>query len=110
MLIAFVHNGKAFLPEMAAYSDYFSSVGVDTRIVLKKNLEDIHSDVEWHFMGIHSRKENHGRVIIHEYASASTPPLAQLKNVMKRLANIEPDFRIFLNEYVKRKLGFSDSV
>ena len=110
MLIAFVHTGKAFLPGMAAYSDYFSKLGIDTTIVLKNNLEEIKPDVEWHFMGVHSRKAKHSKVIIHEYASASTPPLGNIKNATKKLVNIKPDFRIFLNEYVKGKFGFTDSV
>ena len=110
MLIAFVHTGKAFLPGMTAYSDYFSRLGVNTSIVLRKNLKDLRPDVEWHFMGVHSRKTVQGSIVIHEYASASTPPFANLKNKSKRLVNIKPDFRIFLNEYVKQKLGFHDSV
>src|SRR5215204_2632482 len=110
MLIAFVHTGKAFLPGMAAYSDYFSGLGVNTRVVLKKNLKGLKPDVEWHFMGVHSRKMCPGSVIIHEYASASIPPFANLKNAIKKRVNIKPDFRIFLNDYVREKLDFNDSV
>src|SRR5688500_18033678 len=110
MLIAFVHTGKAFLPGMAAYSDFFSKLGINTTVVLTNNLEKIKPDVEWHFMGVHLRKKKRSRIIIHEYASASTPPSGNLKNATKRLASIKPDFRIFLNDYVRGKFGFTDSV
>ena len=110
MLIVFVHTGKAFLPGMAAYSDYFSRLGINTCAVLKKNLKDLKPDVEWHFMGVQSKKMCPDSIIIHEYASASTPPFANLKNAAKKSINIKPDFRIFLNEYVKEKFGFNDSV
>ena len=110
MLIAFVHSGKAFLPGMAAYADYFSRLGINTCEILKKDLKDLKPDVEWHFMGVHSSKMCPDSVIIHEYASSSTPPFANLKNAIKTWINIKPDFRIFLNEYVQEKFGFIDSI
>jgi glycosyltransferase involved in cell wall biosynthesis len=110
MLIAFVHTGKAFLPGMEAYSGYFSKRGIEATILLKKNLKNRKPDIEWHFMGTHLKKAYHSSVIIHEYASASIPPFADLKNAIKRKLNIKPDFRVFLNEYVKEKFQFTDSI
>lgn len=110
MLIAFVHTGKAFLPGMKAYADYFLKHGIETVIVLKKELKNIKPDVEWHFMGSHFRKTHGPSLLIHEYASASTPPFAEIKNSIKRKLNVTPDFRLFLNEYVKEKFQFTDAI
>ena len=110
MLIAFVHSGKAFLPGMEAYSDFFSHRGVDTCMVLKRELRKRQPDIEWHFMGTHFKRDFSSSVIIHEYASASIPPFSGLKDAVKRHLNITPDFRIFLNEYVRDKLRLAGSI
>ena len=99
MLIAFVHTGNAFLPGIAAYSDYFSRLKVNTVSVLRKNLNDINPDVEWHFMGVHLNKRKPGRIIIHEYASASTPPFANLKNIAKKWTMPIRDWKSALNQF-----------
>jgi hypothetical protein len=37
MTIAFVHNDKAFLPEMEAYSHFFSGYHIKCEVVTKKD-------------------------------------------------------------------------
>jgi Glycosyl transferases group 1 len=108
MTIAFVHPHKAFLPEIEAYTDFFSGHGIKTMVVHPKDINKINADVEWHFMGSHSfRKKN--KITIHEYASASMPPFSLIKDRIKKYINAVPDYRIFNNEYVKQQFQFNDS-
>ena len=67
------------------------------------------ADVEWYFMGTQVRRRKNA-VVIHEYASASVPPFAAFKNVVKKSLNCLPDYRIFYSEYVRRQFNFSDTI
>ncbi|MGB8193302.1 MAG: glycosyltransferase [Chitinophagaceae bacterium] len=109
MLITFIHNNKAFLPEVSAYVDYFSARGITCEVIKSADLEKIKPDVAWHFMGTDTGKKN-GWLTIHEYTSSSVPPMAALKNALKRINNAKPDYRIFLNEYVRSAFSFSDGI
>ena len=107
MQIVFIHRSKAFLPELDAYTRYFNQQGIQTTILT--NLEkDVPADVEWYFMGTYSKRK--AVVTIHEYASASVPPVASLKDLVKRKINAKPDFRIFNNDYVRQQLAFRDTI
>lgn len=108
MTIAFVHNNKALLPELYAYSDFFSRYNVKCEVVTKKELKGVSRQIEWFFMGFDTSKRSDGILKIHEYASASIPPLRRLKDQVKRYFNAQPDFRLFLNEYVRSRLPFND--
>lgn len=108
MLIGFIHEGKAFLPEAEAYADFFCSKGVKVLITVPERAGKNPMDIEWHFMGTHYRRNNSKAVVIHEYTSASTPPFAKLKNLVKKAWNCQPDYRLFLNEYVRNRFSFSD--
>jgi glycosyltransferase involved in cell wall biosynthesis len=110
MLIAFVHNSKAFLPEIAAYTNYFTRMGSRCEVTDGRRLHKLQPTVAWHFMGIDRQKKQEGIFTIHEYVSASTPPAARLKNAVKRMISVQPDHRVFQNEYVKNALGFNDGV
>lgn len=109
MLIAFVHNQQSFLPEVRAYEDYFSKRGVQCEIVKEQSLPLLRPDVAWYFMG-----SNTGRlanaIIIHEYTSASVAPFAGMKNVVKKWLNVKPDYRLFLNDFVRESFDFKDGV
>src|SRR5690349_799671 len=109
MTIAFIHPHKAFMPEIIAYVDFFSAMGVTTRVIKPQEVEAIQCDVEWHFMGRHTRR-NKNRIIIHEYASASVPPFSKVKDRIKQLINTRPDYRIFNNEYVLKQFSSNDKV
>lgn len=109
MTIAFFHNGLAFLPELEAYSDFFQQRNIKCLIVPpnQKPIEDF--DVEWHFMGTGKRRKKNS-ILIHEYGSLSVPPASHLKDFIKRQLNEIPDYRIFLNEDVKKNLHFNDNI
>jgi glycosyltransferase involved in cell wall biosynthesis len=47
---------------------------------------------------------------IHEYASASIPPYAWLKDQVKHWTQPQPDYRIYQNGWVRERMGFADGV
>lgn len=110
MRIAFVQTGQSFMPEVNAYIDYFSSKNVDCIVIPPGKLNNLKTDVEWFFMGVDYSPARKNVLRIHEYTSASTPPAAGLKDFVKRLTVTAPDYRVFLNDFVRKRLGFSDSV
>ncbi len=110
MTIAFIHNQRAFLPEIEAYISFFSTCpGITTAIWDQTATPGIQADVEWYFMGMH-RKRKKNNVVIHEYASASLPPFATAKNALKTYFNCVPDYRIFYSPYVQQQFGFTPGV
>jgi glycosyltransferase involved in cell wall biosynthesis len=110
MTIVFVHPHKAFLPEIEAYIRYFRKYPVQCEVTTKEKARLLKPQVEWFFMGTDVSKPRHGIYKIHEYASASVPPGRRWKDRMKRYFNAQPDFRLFLNEYVNSRFGFSDGI
>lgn len=109
MTIAFIHTNKSFLPEVGAYVDYFKSRGVRCEVVRPEGLQLIKPDVAWYFMGTHFKKMR-GVVTIHEYTSASVQPFSSVKDAIKKWSNAKPDYRIFLNGYVRSAFSFNDDV
>ncbi|KYP16056.1 hypothetical protein [Flavihumibacter sp. CACIAM 22H1] len=110
MTIAFVHASTAILPEIAAYRQYFTNLGYQTRECSLAELSKNPADIEWHFMGIHTRRTNPSALLIHEYASRSAGRFGRLKDQLKKWINIRPDFRLFLNEYTRAGLNFTDQL
>ena len=110
MLIAFVHPHKSFIPELDFYSGYFRNRSVNVEIVTPDQIQKIKPDVEWHIMGTDYASPKNPVIKIHEYSSASVPPLRKLKNYSKKIFNTKPSYRIFLNEYVRSCFGFQDDV
>ncbi|HVM89213.1 MAG TPA: hypothetical protein VMT76_13575 [Puia sp.] len=110
MKIAFVHPHKAFLPEIEAYQAFFSRYNIETAVVRPEAIDTISADVEWHIMGIDRSKKKKGMIKVHEYASASVRPFAGLKNYSKKILNPTPDYRLFLNEFVKSKLRLKEKI
>jgi glycosyltransferase involved in cell wall biosynthesis len=110
MKIAFIHNQKAFLPELIAYRDFFRKQNIQTCEV--KYGEEVNSgaDVFWYMMGFYPKSKYKNKIIIHEYASASVPPYRRWKDFLKKTFHPGPDFRIFLDEYVQSQIGISDEV
>lgn len=78
--------------------------------VLSKRIDHAPADVEWHFMGMDCSKLDPKICKIHDYASASVPPFRSAKDLFKRVLNSTPDYRLFLNAYVKSRLGITDNV
>ncbi len=110
MRIAFIHPHKAFLPEIDAYQKFFSTFNVKTIVIKPDEIHQMNADVEWHFMGIDKSEKKEDSIKIHEYTSASISPFGQLKNFSKKILNVKPDYRLFLNEYVQDKFGFDDEI
>jgi glycosyltransferase involved in cell wall biosynthesis len=110
MIIAFVHNNKAFLPEVEAYRQFFTRYNISCEVVNKDDLGLVHRHVEWRLMGTDLTKPKEGILKIHEYCSTSTPPWRAWKNKSKSFFNAQPDFRLFLNPYVKKAFAFHDRI
>ncbi|HMH32948.1 MAG TPA: glycosyltransferase [Puia sp.] len=110
MTIAFVHSHRSFLPELDAYSHFFSAYGIQTTEIRSSEIAGSRADLFWHFMGTDSGHAKKDVVTIHEYGSASVPPFRKWKDLIKRSLSSKPGFRIFLNEYVKESMGFTDDV
>ena len=108
--ILLLSSGKAYLPEIEAYKKYLSNDDyqfVDSRELGTIDFKEF--DLIWKFMGTDFHKTINVP-IIHEYASLSTGNFAKAKNCIKRVFNIRPELRIFLNENVKREFNFNDNV
>ena len=71
------------------------------------------ASVVWWFCGRVPLREAHrlrGAFQIHEYASASIPPYAWLKDQVKHWTQPRPDYRIYQNGWVRERMGFADGV
>lgn len=110
MKIAFVHNQKAFLPEVEAYHRFFASYGIDCTEIRPEALKQTAADVEWFFMGSDFSTLREGRFRIHEYVSASVPPYRKFKDLVKSFFNTQPDYRLFQNAFVKDCFHFRDQI
>lgn len=110
MTIAFIHNNQAFLPAIEVYRSFFARFsGVETEVHCLQGRSGRNTEVEWYFMGSHLKRQP-GTVVVHEYASASVPPFARIKNLIKKNINCLPDYRIFHNEYVRKQFSFQDNI
>lgn len=113
MLIDFVHLGDAYLPELQAYRHYIEGLGHGVRLHRRPETIPPHAEVIWWICGLvpHMVHERHATAFhIHEYASASVPPWAWAKDRLKRIRQPRPGYRIFQNEWVRHRMGFTDSV
>ncbi|MFM7839185.1 MAG: hypothetical protein ACKO6K_06425 [Chitinophagaceae bacterium] len=110
MSIVFVHNQKAFLPELEAYQRFFSARGIECHAVTPEEVQQYAARVEWYFMGTDLSRPKPGVLRIHEYCSASVAPFRKLKDFFKSFVNTQPDFRIFQNEFVRQSFYFQDSI
>ena len=110
MKIAFIHNHRAFLPELAAYQDFFQKQNIETVVANYGEETRSGADVYWYFMGYYPKSFHRKKLIIHEYSSASVPPYRKLKDFLKSKMTPRPDFRIYLNEYVREQMNIHDEV
>lgn len=95
---------------MDAYRQFFSGYQITCEIVNKNDLGLIHRHVEWWMMGTDLTKPKEGIFKVHEYCSSSVPPWRWWKNWWKSFFNAQPDFRLFLNEYVRKAFNFHDHI
>lgn len=82
----------------------------EVRYVLAEDPGDLDAsdvDVVHQMMGYDPPWRRYPRPRIHDYASLSTPPLAPLKDWVKRSAQPRPVLRSFLSPYVRDRLSFA---
>lgn len=113
MLIHFIHRGDAYLPELAAYAAFLQSRGHAGQV--HRHLDSVPQDAQvlWWMCGRVAPAEAQrfpSAVQVHEYASASVPPLAWIKDCAKRWRQPRPHYRIFQNDWVRARLDPGDGV
>jgi glycosyltransferase involved in cell wall biosynthesis len=113
MLIHFIRNGPSYLPEIDAYCAYIQTHGHQTMVYDSSHSVPASASVVWWFCGLVPLREAHrlrGAFQIHEYASASIPPYAWVKDQVKHWTQPRPDYRIFQNGWVRERMGFADGL
>ena len=113
VLVHFVRNGPAYLPELDAYSAFITSQGHQALVHDTSTSVPLNAQVVWWMCGRVPASEARRlkqAFQIHEYASASVPPHAWLKDVVKHWTQPRPDYRIFQNGWVRERMGFNDGV
>lgn len=113
MLIHFIRNGPSYLPEIDAYCEYIKARGHQGIVHDNSHSVPTSASVVWWFCGHVPLLEAHrlrGAFQIHEYASASIPPFALAKDLVKHWIQPRPDYRIYQNGWVRERMGFADGV
>jgi glycosyltransferase involved in cell wall biosynthesis len=110
MKIAFIHNHRAFLPELSAYRSFFETQNIETCIAKYGEEDKSGADAYWYMMGFYPKSFRKKKLIIHEYSSASVPPYRKLKDFLKCKLNPRPHFRLYLNEYVRGQINIHDEI
>ena len=113
VLVHFVRNGPAYLPELDAYVAFITSHGHQALVHDDSTSVPTNAQVVWWMCGRVSSTQARrlkNAFHIHEYASASVPPHAQLKDWVKHWTQPKPDYRIFQNGWVRERMGFNDGV
>jgi len=111
--VHFVHTGTAYLPELAAYATHLNQLGHSSQTHHSADSVPDNADMVWWMCGqvsAHHSRRLHRSVHVHEYASASVPPAAWLKDRVKQLTHPRPQHRIFQNEWVRQRMGLTDAV
>lgn len=111
--VHFVRGGGSYLPELRAYGAYLSSLGRESTVHETAASVPADAEVLWWICGRVPRDAptRWSRAFhIHEYASASVPPVAALKDKAKRWMHPRPQHRVFQNEWVRERMGFADAV
>lgn len=107
------------MPELLAYRDflakYYPSVEVKELKIgnVFEQTKQIKCDIYWRFMGLDCSRfisTSQKVFIVHDYNSLSTPPFARLKNSVKKIINVHPQLRIFLNRKVESGFHFADEI
>lgn len=113
MQVHFIHPGNSYLPELEAYTSHLQQWGHEACMHHSAGTVPNDAQLVWWMCGRVPAQE-HRRFAqafqVHEYASASVPPLAWAKDLVKRWTQPKPDYRLFQNNWVRQRLGFSDDV
>lgn len=111
--VHFVHEGAAYLPELAAYQAFLRTRNAQGVIHRTPHTVPHDARVVWWMCGRvpHAQAQRFSEAWqVHEYASASVPPVAWAKDIVKRWAQPRPNYRIFQNAWVRQRFGFRDDV
>jgi len=111
--VHFVHTGPAYMPELVAYEAHLAQQGHHSLRHNGPATVPLDADIVWWICGRvsaqHSQRLRQS-LQVHEYASASVGRWPALKDRIKRWQHPRPDHRIFLNEWVRERMGFDDGV
>jgi glycosyltransferase involved in cell wall biosynthesis len=111
--VHFVHTGAAYMPELAAYATHLAQLGHHSRVHRDPASVPLDADIVWWLCGrvsaAHAQRLRHS-VQVHEYASASVGRWPALKDRVKRWTQPRPRYRVFLNDWVRARMGFDDGV
>lgn len=112
MKVAFIHSGKAYLPELSAYKKCLLDAGHDALVLHDQRCVLDYTDIDlvFRFGGFLRDIKGANLPEIHEYHSASTASFPRIKNYIKSRANVRPRRRIFLNEFVHEQFSFVDTI
>lgn len=111
--VHFVHSGPAYMPELSAYEAYLAEMGHRSVRHSDPATVPLDADVVWWICGRVSAQHSHRlrrSLQVHEYASTSVGRWPLLKDRIKRWRHPVPDHRVFLNAWVRSRMGFEDSV
>ena len=111
--VHFVRNGPSYLPEIDAYVAFIQARDQQALVHDTGATVPVNAQVVWWICGRipHADAQRLRTAFhIHEYASASVPPHAWLKDKVKHWTQPKPDYRIFQNGWVRERMGFSDGV
>ena len=111
--VHFVHSGPAYMPELSAYEVHLSALGHRCERHSHPATVPLDADIVWWICGSVSAHHSHRlrrSLQVHEYASASVGRWPALKDRLKRWNHPRPDHRIFLNAWVRERMGFEDGV
>lgn len=100
---------NAYTPEAFAYQEYLKNKGHNVQLDYEL---DVNNDINIYFMGVRPfwLKKKIKALEVHEYQSLSIPPYPIIKDKIKKIVNMEPDARIFLNNIVNQGLNFNDNI
>jgi len=105
VIIGFLNEGKAFIPELYAYRSSFSQIpGAEVVVFDNYHLAVEESDILFLFMGMFPFWLKRPKLLITEYHSLSTGKYPRIKDFIKSVINVKGDVSVFLNEKVREAL------
>ncbi|MEJ6024056.1 glycosyltransferase [Ramlibacter sp. PS4R-6] len=111
--VHFIRGGASYLPELQAYAAHLAALGHESTVHADAGTVPADAQVLWWICGRVPRDAaaRWPRAYqVHEYASASVPPAAALKDRVKRWTHPRPQHRVFQSDWVRERMGFIDDV
>ena len=109
--VCFVKTGRAFLPEVYAYSDYLSKFNI-SNIICENEIaaRNITASLYYRFGGLLRHKIKKDVPEIHEYHTLSTGRLPIVKNMLKSVLSVSPIYYSFLNKDIENGYFFTNKL